>query len=67
LYEIDGLPPDNYKLKLLLPETQHAEEQEITAQSFSRSSTLERDFQVVWNGTIEGIVTGAPKDSKRGP
>jgi hypothetical protein len=67
LYEIDGLPPDDYKLRLLLPETQRAEEQEVTEQSFSRSSTLERDFQVVQKETIKGTVTGAPKDSNGGP
>jgi len=63
LYEIDGLPPDNYNLKLELPDTQDAPQQEVTTQSIARSSTVERNFEVVWNGSLEGMV----RDNKGRP
>lgn len=64
IYEIDGLQPDNYTLTLDLPDTQTADEQEgqakahqaIRIEEFAHGSLLERDFHVVWNGTIEGTV-----------
>ena len=61
-YEIDGLPPDNYTLKLPLPETQAVrdfspEERYLKKDSTAQASLIEEDFDVVWNGTIEGKVT----------
>jgi hypothetical protein len=71
IYEIAGLPPDDYTLTLELPDTQTATEQEgrektrerITKAELAPGAVIERDFHVVWNGTIEGTVrdtTGSP-------
>jgi hypothetical protein len=67
-YEIDGLPPDNYMLKLPLPETQavrdfSADERYLKKDSMAQTSLIEQDFDVVWNGTLEGKVS----DSTRSP
>jgi hypothetical protein len=63
VYEIDGLQPDNYTLKVELPDTQITREEhgperqrEIRKEEFSRQPVIERDFHVAWNGTIEGTV-----------
>jgi hypothetical protein len=63
VYEIDGAPPGDYRLKLELPDTQDAPEQNIRIQEMDRQSIAERDFWVAWNGTVEGTVrdnTGKP-------
>jgi hypothetical protein len=63
VYEIDGAPPGDYRLKLELPDTEDAPEQDIRMQEMARLSTVERDFWVAWNGTVEGTVrdnTGKP-------
>jgi hypothetical protein len=64
IYEIDGLTPDDYTLTLELPDTQSVvedagpakERQKISRQALVDGRLIERDFHVVWNGTIEGIV-----------
>ncbi len=70
IYEIDGLTPDDYTLTLELPDTQTAKEQhghETLRQAIKKEEfaqpIIERDFHVVWNGTIDGSVretTGNP-------
>jgi hypothetical protein len=63
IYEVDGLPLDNYTLRLALPDTQFAEDQEVKKNALIRNSLSERDFYVVWNGSVEGTVrdiTGGP-------
>jgi hypothetical protein len=63
IYEIDGLQPDNYTLRVELPDTQITREEhgperqrEIRKEEFSHQPVIERDFHVAWNGTIEGSV-----------
>jgi hypothetical protein len=64
IYEVEGLQPDNYKATLELPDTLTASEQvgrektrqEIRKDEFDHQTVIERDFHVVWNGTIEGTV-----------
>ena len=71
IYEIDDLQPDDYTLTLELPNTQTAREQigpektrqQIRKEELTGRKVVERDFHVVWNGTIEGSVrdiTGNP-------
>ena len=71
IYEIDGLTPDDYTLTLELPDTQTVREQHgqeglrqaIKKEEFTYLPVIERDFHVVWNGTIDGSVretTGNP-------
>jgi hypothetical protein len=71
VYEIDGLSPDDYELTLELPDSQISREEEggartrqkVRKEDLARGGLIERDFHVVWNGTIEGTVreaTGSP-------
>ena len=71
LYEIDNLQPDDYTVTLELPGTQTAAEQigpekmrqQIKKDQLIHQKVIERDFHVVWNGTIDGTVrdtTGNP-------
>jgi hypothetical protein len=71
IYEIDDLQPDNYTVTLELQDTQTAREQagrekirqQIGKEELIHQKVIERDFHVVWNGTIEGSVretTGNP-------
>jgi len=63
IYEVDGLAPDDYTLKLALPDTQFAHEHEVKKGALVRNSLSEQDFYVVWNGIVEGTVrdiTGGP-------
>lgn len=58
IYEIDGLPPDVYTLKLALPDTQFSSDQRVTVtrDAVNKDVIFERDFPVIWNGVIEGTV-----------
>jgi hypothetical protein len=56
VYEIDGVPPGDYTMKLDLPDTEDAPEQKVGMDEMIRSSIVEKDFSVVWNGTVEGNV-----------
>ena len=55
IYEIDNLPPDDYTLTVDLPATQTASVGELKKQYFGYSKLIEQDFQVSWNGSIEGV------------
>lgn len=63
IYEIDNLPPDDYTLTVDLPETQTAPVRELKKENFVYSKLIEVDFQVSWDGSIEGTV----KDVGGGP
>jgi hypothetical protein len=63
IYEVDGLPPDDYTIKLALPDTQVTKDTKIEKAMMIQGGFLEKDFEVFWNGSIQGRVT----DSKRGP
>ena len=64
VYQIVGLSPDDYELTLELPDTQISTEgvgrqrtrQNVRKTEFVPGALIERDFHVVWNGTIEGTV-----------
>jgi hypothetical protein len=58
IYELDGMAPDHYKLKIALPQTQSAADQEVavTGNSAQKSEIFERDFRVSWNGMLDGKV-----------
>ena len=58
IYEIDGLPPDVYTLRLSLPDTEFSSEQKVTVtkETINKRVIFERDFPVIWNGMIEGTV-----------
>jgi hypothetical protein len=64
IYEVDGLPPDDYTLTVELPDTQTATEQlgrakirqQVKKEELMHQKLIERDFHVVWNGTIEGNI-----------
>jgi len=63
IYEIDGLPPDDYTLTVDLPETQSAPVGKLNKEAFIHSKLIEQNFQVSWDGSIEGTIrdaAGAP-------
>jgi hypothetical protein len=63
IYEVDGLPPDDYKIKLAVPDSQIAEDDVVKKESMLQNGLVEESFTAFWNGTVEGRVT----DSKGGP
>ena len=63
IYEIDNLPPDDYTLTVDLSATQTAPVGELKKEYFGYSQLIEQDFQVSWNGSIEGTI----RDAKGGP
>jgi hypothetical protein len=63
IYEIDSLPPDDYTLMVDLPETQTAPVRKLKKEDFVYSKLIEQDFQVSWDGSVEGTIrdaTGRP-------
>jgi hypothetical protein len=56
VYELDGVPAGDYELKLDLPDTQNALVRNVDAKEIARLSTIEKNFYVFWNGTVEGTV-----------
>jgi hypothetical protein len=58
IYEIDNLPPGDYALTVDLPETQTAPAWKLKKDEFVYGKLIERDFQVSWDGSIEGTVKG---------
>lgn len=56
IYEVDGLPLDDYTLRLSLPDTQFARDREVKKKALVQNSMSEQDFYVVWNGSVEGTV-----------
>lgn len=63
IYEIDNLPPDDYTLTVDLPATQTAPVGELKKEYFVYSKLIEHDFQVSWDGSIEGTI----RDAAGGP
>jgi hypothetical protein len=63
VYEIDNLPPDDYTLTVDLPQTQSAPVRKLKREDFVHSKLIEQDFQVSWDGSIEGTI----KDAAGGP
>ena len=63
IYEINNLPPDDYTLTVDLPATQTAPVGELKKGYFGHSKLIEQDFQVSWNGSIEGTI----RDAAGGP
>ena len=59
IYEIDSLPPDDYTLTVDLPETQSAPVRKPKKEDFLHSKLIEQDFQVSWDGRIEGTIRDA--------
>ena len=59
IYEVNGLPPDNYRLRLALPDSQIAPDNQVEKRELIGNRLSEQDFQVDWNGTIEGSVRDA--------
>jgi hypothetical protein len=62
-YEADGLPPDDYTIKLALPDSQIARDGVVKKQRMVQNALIEQNFTVFWNGIVEGKVTdpnGAP-------
>jgi hypothetical protein len=57
IYEVNGLPEDNYIVKIALPETQVAEDGKVNKKAMAQNRLFELDFYAAWNGTIEGRVT----------
>jgi hypothetical protein len=67
VYELDGLPPGDYTLRLSVPEGQTAgffpDEGSPTRIHLDRGGLVERNFDLFWDGRIEGKVhdaSGAP-------
>lgn len=67
VYELDGLPPGDYTLQPVIPPTQTVRafsSDELPARvHLDRGGVVERDFQLFWDGRIEGKVSdmsGAP-------
>jgi hypothetical protein len=56
IYEIDSLPPDDYTLTVDLPETQSAPARELKKEDFVHNRLIEQNFQVSWDGSIEGTI-----------
>lgn len=63
IYEIDNLAPDDYTLTVDLPATQTAPVGELKKEYFGYSKLIEQDFQVNWDGSIEGTI----RDAAGGP
>jgi hypothetical protein len=63
IYEVGGLPPDDYTVTLALPETQSAPLRKLKKEDFAHSKLIEQDFQVTWDGSIEGTI----RDAAGGP
>jgi hypothetical protein len=63
IYEVDGLPPDDYTIRLALPDTQIAAEGKVKKERMTPGSLIEQDFDVFWNGIIEGRLV----DARGGP
>jgi hypothetical protein len=59
IYEIDSVPPDDYTLTVDLPETQSAPVRKPKKEDFLHSKLIEQDFQVSWDGRIEGTIRDA--------
>jgi Carboxypeptidase regulatory-like domain len=62
-YEVDGLPPDNYTIKLALPDSQVARDGVVKKGRMIQDALIEQNFTVFWNGIVEGKVidpNGAP-------
>lgn len=56
IYEVDGLPPDDYAVTVDLPSTQVAQRREVKKEDMAQEKLIEVDFLVDWDGTIEGVV-----------
>ena len=63
IYEMDNLPAGDYLLSVDLPDTQSAPLRQLKKEDFNYSKLIEQDFQVSWDGSIEGTV----KDATGGP
>jgi hypothetical protein len=63
IYEADGLPPDDYTISLAVPTSHVAEDARVKKESMIQRSLIERDFNVFWNGVVEGRAV----DSKGNP
>jgi hypothetical protein len=67
VYELDGLPPGDYTLRLSVPETQTAgsfrDDGSPARIHLDQGGLVERNFELFWDGRIEGKVydaSGAP-------
>jgi len=60
VYELDGLPPGNYALQLAIPDNQVAgffeDEGEPVKVHLESDGLVEHNFDLFWNGRIEGHV-----------
>ncbi len=56
VYELNDVPAGDYELKLDLPETQKALARNVGPKEIARSSSVQENFYVFWNGTVEGTV-----------
>ncbi|HZI56577.1 MAG TPA: carboxypeptidase-like regulatory domain-containing protein [Verrucomicrobiae bacterium] len=56
IYEIDNLPTDDYMLTVDLPEPQTAPVRKLHKEDFAHGKLIEQDFQVSWDGSIEGTI-----------
>jgi hypothetical protein len=59
IYEVDGLPPDDYRIKLALPDSQITEDGMVEKRRMVQHGLIEQDFDVFWNGIIEGSIIDA--------
>jgi hypothetical protein len=63
IYEMDNLPAGDYLLSVDLPDTQSAPLRHLKKEDFNHGNLIEQDFQVSWDGSIEGSIkyaTGSP-------